>query len=413
MTERFQAMRVLEALRSGVPSPQGVTMLPTLRPGTLDVVKSDLQALVQGQHTRGRIVWGDYGQGKSHLLHELRNYALQKNCAVSLLPLGREMSAQNLMHLYTRAAAVMTAPGSTLGIRKQLESLSPESLVLPASKRYSHPLPAIVLELYLKLMGQEGEADLLGDLMGVRMPLPAIRQLYRSAYGRPFPKLSTPFRQSENATAYWGVMADLIRQSGYSGWVVLIDEAELIGRLGVKGRAQAYRNLAWLMNLPGEHTFPIYTVVAFANSLRADRWTPGLALGQRGRRKIPDPELIPSQAWEYWGEATQRKLATFFTLAQGPERSLNLAPPGISSVLALLVAIQELHSKAYGSSSQLNLTSMLASLGDVPTRTYVRAVIEAMDYALTYGTVPRFEAVTLTQYATEEDDEYFVRVSDE
>ena len=47
------------------------------------------------------------------------------------------------------------------------------------------------------------------------------------------PKFATNFRFREHAAAYFGLMADAIRWCGYRGWVILIDEVELLGRLGV------------------------------------------------------------------------------------------------------------------------------------------------------------------------------------
>jgi hypothetical protein len=67
-------------------------------------------------------------------------------------------------------------------------------------------------------------------------------------------------------------MADAIVWCGYKGWVILIDEVELIGRLGKVGRLDAYQNLNWLLNWSRTMLYPIYTVGVVALSLKNDVW---------------------------------------------------------------------------------------------------------------------------------------------
>ncbi len=42
---------------------------------------------------------------------------------------------------------------------------------------------------------------------------------------------------------YFTMMSHMFKLLGYNGWVILIDEMELVGRLGKKARLAAYKNM--------------------------------------------------------------------------------------------------------------------------------------------------------------------------
>ena len=114
--------------------------------------------------------------------------------------------------------------------------------------------------------------DRYNDLMGIRIPIPEFKRIHKNYHPELLlPKFET-FRETLHAKAYFGIMADILRFCGYRGWVLLIDEIELIGRLGRISRLKAYLNLAWLMNWSNEMKYPIYTVTAAATRLQDDIW---------------------------------------------------------------------------------------------------------------------------------------------
>lgn len=100
--------------------------------------------------------------------------------------------------------------------------------------RYSHPLPSIVLEDYFLTTGEEQNL-LMGDLMGTRLTSPELKRIHRNCRGETFPKFETNFRNTQHGSAYFGIMADAIALCGYRGWVLLLNEVELVGRFGQSG----------------------------------------------------------------------------------------------------------------------------------------------------------------------------------
>ena len=64
-------------------------------------------------------------------------------------------------------------------------------------------------------------------------------------------------------------MSHLFLQMGYHGWVILIDETELMGRLGKKARLNAYRNMAQFL-LPEKCPESAFTIFALSASYTED-----------------------------------------------------------------------------------------------------------------------------------------------
>jgi hypothetical protein len=65
--------------------------------------------------------------------------------------------------------------------------------------------------------------------------------------------------------------ARLMQAAGYAGWILLIDEAELIGRYAVNQRAKSYAEVARLMNMIDGQKLPgLGTVIALTNDFREE-----------------------------------------------------------------------------------------------------------------------------------------------
>ena len=62
-----------------------------------------------------------------------------------------------------------------------------------------------------------------------------------------------------------------MQAAGYAGWILLIDEAELIGRYAVNQRAKSYAEVARLMNMDEGQMLPgLGTVIALTNDFREE-----------------------------------------------------------------------------------------------------------------------------------------------
>jgi hypothetical protein len=407
---RQRATAVIEALRSGIPTRLSTRELPDLRAKLTDLIRQDLEQLAAGKRPEGRLAWGPYGQGKTHALTTVEHVALDLGLAVSRVSLSREISCHHLLNFYGRVAATIRTPDpQSFGIsralsRKTFGDLAKSDLRHP--DRYGHPLPRLILEDYFFSSGEDQDL-LYGDLSGTRLPMPEFKRIHRDCRGNALPKFEVNFRVTDHGSAYFGVMADTIALCGYKGWVILIDEVELIGRLGKVGRLQAYRNLQWLLNWTGEMIYPIYTFGVVASSLRNDVWFRGTAGGSATKQ---DSTVIPQLAAEKLGNAAASETQAFFQHAISPACP-TIKPLEQSDLMDLLSKIVELHGITYDWQPNLDLTTLLVTVGSQPIRTYIRAALEALDLSYLYREKVTLKPAQLVESSLEENEEFFAQES--
>lgn len=363
-----------------------------------------MQQLIQGNTPKGRLVWGAYGQGKTHTLTTVEHLALDLGFAVSRVSLSREVSCHHLFNFYGRVApAIRTPQSQVFGIQRSLDNKTPGDLAdsrIQEPNRYIHALPAFVLEDYFHTAGEEQDL-LYGDLMGTQINIPNLRQIHRTCRGEPLPRFESTFAVKKHASAYFGVMADALTWCGYKGWVILIDEVELIGRLGKAGRLDAYRNLNWLLNWSGTMPYPIYTLGVVASSLRNDVWfSSDSTRSKNDRSQIPD---LAAQKFGVKGEAEMKK---FFDTAIG-KQCPTTEPLSQNDLNNLLKSLLELHSIAYDWEAQLNVDDLIQHIGAQPVRTHIRAALEALDIEYVYQEIITLETTNLVESSVQEEEDFF------
>ncbi|MDI9498633.1 MAG: DUF2791 family P-loop domain-containing protein [Bacillota bacterium] len=376
----IDALFVIESLRSGIPTRRSTRELPDLRQEISGRILHDLEQFEQDQYPPGRILWGQYGQGKTHALAAIEHQALDRNFAVSRVTLSREISCHNLMDFYSEAAGKLRTPDSSIdGLARYLERLGLDNVrrsVIFSPDRYVHNLPVLCLEAYLLAAGENRE-KLYADLMGTRLPAGEFRSIYRQVCGERLPALR--FRIHEHAYAYFSMMADLIQLCGFEGWVILIDEAELIGRLGRISRMRAYQNLGWLLGwASGSKPGAIYTIAAAASRLQDDLWYGGRYVDRDNM-----PQLAAERAGEAKAHEAEHDMRVFFRRAIGRD-SLVATPAKHSALVALLEEITRLHGIAYDWEANFDVERLLKHLGTQPVRTYIRATLEHLDLEMLY-----------------------------
>ena len=397
------AIFAIESLRAGIPTRKSTRELPDLRENIISTIKEDLVKFQNGEIPLGRLVWGQYGQGKTHLLTMVEHIALDMNFAVSRVSLSREVSCHNLFKFYTRVAPRIITPDSTAyGIHRILNKK--EVKYLPDTPiqnldRYIHPLPALIFETFFSTDGEE-QHTLYSDLMGIKVLLGEFKRIYKRSKPALAPPKFDTFKQTEHATAYLGLLADVTKFCGYNGWVILIDEVELMGRLGKVARLKAYQNLNWLLNWSKEQKYPIYTLAAAATRLQDDTWF---------GKKYNDRDIMPELAQERFGEKEKEKITLFFSKALSPE-CLTVSPATDEELAQLLDKVALLHNKAYSWQSEIpfNSLELIKGRGNQPVRTYIRAAIETLDIQYRYKEDIQLNTTELVEQEVTEDHDFFV-----
>lgn len=422
---RKKAIAAVEPLRAGIPTRLSTRELPDLRAALTDQIRQDLNQFVQGESPPGRLIWGPYGQGKTHALTTVEHVALDLGFAVSRVSLSREVSCHHLFNFYGRVASAIRTPDSKMtglsGALSKKKAGDWQNSPLADSARYVHPMPALILEDYFYTTGEEQDL-LYGDLMGTRLSSPELKRIHRSCRGEAFPRFEENFRTTQHGSAYFGMMADAIALCGYKGWVLLLDEVELVGRLGKVGRLQAYRNLNWLLNwsdrpfrsdlplgeeLLSRNPYPIYTVGMVASSLRNDVWFSGSNMPNAKN----DRNQIPDLAREKFGDSAAAEIRNFFEAAIGSHCPV-MRPVETKALAVLLNKLVQLHGTAYGWKARLDIAQLMQTIGSQPVRTHIRATLEALDIAYVYHEEVTLQPAGLLEAAIAEDEAFFVEPSE-
>ncbi len=257
-----QHQRVIESLRAGVPSPGAVKALgcpqPTVKSKFQQMLHEAQASIHKGWTTKGLLIEGGFGTGKSHLLESLRHMALESRFVCSKVVISKETP------LYSPALMFRAAVGAANIPQKRGDALSE----VAADLNFKSPQFA---DFYEWVHRQGGEIDgrfaatlFLYERM-VNDPELSHRMI-RFWAGDPLTdaeikrylkscdaKASYRFERvspMEMALQRFKFVSRLMIAAGYSGWILLIDEAEIIGRYSFKQRAQSYAELArWLGRL--------------------------------------------------------------------------------------------------------------------------------------------------------------------
>ena len=101
----FNALHVIEALRSGVPSRAVGEYFSEARPGMLRKINDRMNTVRETGRSDGMLFTGRYGEGKTHLLGTAYNMAFSANMVVSCVSLGKETPIDKPYLLYQKLAA--------------------------------------------------------------------------------------------------------------------------------------------------------------------------------------------------------------------------------------------------------------------------------------------------------------------
>jgi hypothetical protein len=266
------ARLAIEALRAGVPNSEAIRRLGC---PDLDIEARFETALdtIADAPAPGFTVAGGFGTGKSHLLGYLREAALLRNFVVSTVTVSKETPLS--LPGVTYAAAMRNA--TMYGVNDDAVTLAltriertegaVQSLELWASTPEAAIAPIFSAVLHLFTRGADAELRnaIESFLADGKPPLPPLRRALKDKRIRSLFDLA-PVGAAELVRQRMRFMPQLLCAAGFSGWVVLLDEVELIGRYGPLQRALAYAELAQWLGLDSATRIPcVFTVCAITD----------------------------------------------------------------------------------------------------------------------------------------------------
>ena len=282
---QIASWRAVEALRAGVPNSDAVQALGCSHPLVEERFRSMLAGIdlgfPRGAGTQGLLVAGDFGSGKSHLLEYFQHIALENNFVCSKVVVSKDTPLSGPSKVYAaamQAAKVPNRSGTVLAaIAEDLDFESPEYedfyrwVFSPRTVLNSR----FAASTFVFERGSGGRYPDVSDRIlqfwaGARVPATELRSWLKelgevAAYK--FEKVSELVLSLQR----YEFMSRLIRATGYAGWVILVDEVELIGRYSVMQRAKSYAEMSRLLGLSDADRTPgLSTVFAITSAYQSE-----------------------------------------------------------------------------------------------------------------------------------------------
>jgi hypothetical protein len=251
-------LRAIEALRAGVPNRDVVRELPPVQPDVEDRFDALLEAAGLNDEDQktppGLLLEGDFGTGKSHWLEYFRHLALDSNFICSTVVLNKETPLYDLSKVYRACVESAAAPDRTgPALAEIVSTYRPDSA--PRYREFVEWInrtPGLdmrygaTLALLAHGMDEQWQQRIIMEWTGDPMKVLELREALQAAgiVGMRVGKAEkmAPLHRFEFLTRFF-------RSAGYAGWVVLLDEAEMISKYSLRQRGKAYAHLAQLLGL--------------------------------------------------------------------------------------------------------------------------------------------------------------------
>ena len=280
-----QSWRAIEALRAGVPNRDAVQGLGSAQSEIEDRFRKQLVAVKegfsQGTAAEGTLIAGDFGSGKSHLLEYLQHIALENNFVCSKVVVSKETPLYDPAKVYNSAiqsARVPDRAGAALvAVAQKLNFDSPEYAQF--YQWVNHPENELSTRfastVFVFERGRGDQHPEVSDRIiqfwsGSRIAVAELRGWLRELGEAATYKIDKA-TVKDLAIQRYRFIPQLIVAAGYAGWVILVDEVELIGRYSLRQRAKSYAEVARLLGkLEGASVPGLTTVLAITSAFESE-----------------------------------------------------------------------------------------------------------------------------------------------
>jgi len=398
MSTQVAYRRAIEALRAGVPNRDAVRALGCEQPAIEDRFRAQLQAAKEeakkGAQAPGLLIAGDFGTGKSHLLEYLQHIALEEHFVCSKVVISKETPLYDPAKFYRSAMRSAVVPGKRgAALTEVAAHLDPASEAYTTLSAWAHSATlnsrfAATLFLF-KRMGTDMELRnrLVSFWSGDPLDAGEIKKYLKACGERATYKIEK-ITLRDLALQRFQFVPRLLMAAGYAGWVLLVDEVELIGRYSWLQRAKSYADLLrWMGKLPGQHVPGLVTVFALMSNFES------YILEERD-----DLEVVPRKLRDKGAEDLARQAERGMRIIQ--KEKLRLKAPDAQAVQQTCEKVRAIHAEAYG--WQPPLLSSDERLSTTSMREYVKRWITEWDLkSLDPAYTPAIEKTALDQNYSE------------
>ena len=371
----FESRHMIEALRSGVPSRAVGAYFSSSRGEFISKVENRLDDVIENGKSDSIIYSGRYGEGKTHMLNTIFELASSRGMAVTFIPLSLETPLGNSKVLYSKVMQNTYLPGAsqpgvfrnfegtfTKGSEKGKDALKFAFEHLETDRLYH------VFENWMNAEDAEDHFMMQTDLEGDYVSTVNIKAIHKKCFGTTL-KFESKFLFSRHMMDYFSFMSHLLGLMGCKGWVLLFDEAELIGRLAKMSRKKAYLGMEPFL-FPDGRLENVMSVFAFSSSFAEDVLDGRGDLGFIRELEKEDPEK------KILERVTDRIM-----------RVEELTPLTEDDLRRSIADIISLHEAAFDWISGTDADTMLPVVKKFGylLRTKIRAAIEYLDQLYFYG----------------------------
>jgi hypothetical protein len=406
--------RTMEALRSGVPNRDVVKVLGSHQPDLEGKFRRLLQQMAtqssQGIPTKGLVIEGGFGSGKSHLLKALQHVAAEQHFVCSPIVISKETPFYNVATLFRSAMNDAIVPGkqgdALTEVAGELNFQSPQFAELydwvhrkdsGCDSRF-----AATLYLYERMINDpELSHRIIRFWAGDPLNNGQLKK-YLQGCAPEIPYVFDKITAQDLAWHRFQFVSRLMLAAGYKGWILLVDEAEIIGRYSFKQRMKSYAEVArWLGGLEETVCPGIAGIVALTDDFQS------VVLEEK-----QDAQKIEqlSHGGET-GEADHLASAALKGIRLIEQDSEALIRPYEPMVDALYERLRELHGSAY--SWNPPPVSAVEKLSSTRMREYVRGWITEWDLRRLYPEAQLDIEILDVRQTYEEDQELESPVTDE
>lgn len=352
---QVQNWRAIEALRAGVPNRDAVQSLGSSQSAIEERFRRQLAAVregfSQGTAAEGTLIAGGFGSGKSHLLEYLQHIALENNFVCSKVVVSKETPLYDPAKVYKAAIQSAKVPGRTGAALTEVAHRLNDFNSLPYAQFYQwvnqqgnglNTRFAATVFVFERGKG-DGNPEVADRIIqfwsGNPIAVGELRGWLRE-WGEAATYKIDKVSVKELALQRYRFVPRLIVAAGYAGWVILIDEVELIGRYSLKQRAKSYSEVARLMGkLAGDSIPGLTTVLSITDDFES-------AVIQAPRN---DEEKIPGKLRAGGQDAEG-------LLASQAERGMRIIqrdkmliePPTEATIHEIYDKVRAIYGKAYG-----------------------------------------------------------------
>ena len=291
------------------------------------------------------LVSGDFGTGKSHLLSYLEHHALSQGFVCGKVTISKETPLYKMDKVLKSAIDHGRMPDRTgqlmeeLGLKLDGSSEAYARFFQWANSEQSglHAIFPATLMVHERANDFELESKIRAFWSGERIRVPDVKDGLRQ-----IDQLSTyPFRAPrarELPPQHLRFATELVKGAGYKGWVILLDEIELVGTYSILQRAKSYAELARLWGKVEDEQYPGLVVVGtvtsdFATAILGDA-------GKQDRRHAA--QRLRSRGEDVAAARAETGMRTL------EREAIQLEPPTDEDVNATVETLRQIHGTAYG-----------------------------------------------------------------